>query len=109
MPGRGRCGRRRRLGASPAKSAADLRRVVSRAVWPKINRPGNAKVGSADAAGNAIQFRVVPGNGERDGGVQQRVEVKSAVCELPEIIGVDHQVFADGLLEAGVELVAAAG
>ena len=89
--------------------AADLRREVSRAgVSERPVRLEAMNVGGAHAARDAIEFGVVPGDREGDGGVQQRAEVVGAMRELPEIVGVDQQVSADGLLEAGVELVAAA-
>src|SRR6185369_15237322 len=69
----------------------------------------SAQVGGADPAGDAVQFRLVPGNREGDGGVQQGAEIVAVVGVLPEVIGVQQQIAAEGLLQAGVELVASAG
>src|SRR5664279_1706728 len=66
------------------------------------------QVGSAQTARHAIQLGVVPGNRERQRGVEQRTEVVRAVGELPEVIGIEKQVPSDGLLQTRIELVALA-
>src|SRR5215471_20357848 len=50
----------------------------------------------------------MPGNGEEDRFVQQFAEVVSVVSVLPKVIPVDHQVFAERLLEAAMKLIALA-
>src|SRR5260221_14355705 len=64
------------------------------------------KVGSAQAASNSVQLRIMPGNWKRNGGVQQRAEIERIVGVLPEIISVDQQELSDSLLEARIELIA---
>ena len=87
--------------------ASILREEETRACVAK--RPVRLKslqVGGAHASSHAVELGVVPRDGERDIGVQQRAEVESVVRVLPEIIGVDQDELADGLLKTGVELVA---
>jgi hypothetical protein len=67
------------------------------------------QIDRADASRDAIQLGIVPGNGERDGRIQQRAEIVRVVRILPEIVQVDQQPFANALFQAGVELVAVAG
>ena len=99
-------GQRRSLGDQPAH----FRREIARARVAEGPVGLEAvHVGGAQAAGDAIELGVVPGDRKRQGGVQQRAEVVRAVGVLPEVIGVEQQIPADGLLQAGVELVAVAG
>ena len=58
------------------------------------------------AARDAVEFRIVPCDRERDGGVQKRTEVVRVVRVLPEIVRVNQQKFSNRLLKAGIELVA---
>src|SRR5579859_7639548 len=53
-------------------------------------------------AGN---FGIMPANGEEDRCIEQIAEVVTVVGVLPQIIRVDYQYFAHGLLKAGVEFV----
>ena len=64
------------------------------------------QIGGAHPARDAVQLGVVPDDGERDGGVEQRAEVVGVVRVFPEVIRVDQQELAERLLETGVELVA---
>ena len=90
--------------------ATRFRREVTRAGVAEVPVSAEAvNVGGGDAAGEAIDFRIVPGDRERDGGVEQGAEIVGVVGELPEVIDIDEQEFVDGLLKAGVELVAEAG
>src|SRR5208282_5783868 len=50
------------------------------------------QVNGAGAAGDAVVFRIVPGDGEGNGGIQQRAEVEGVMGELPEVIGVDQNI-----------------
>src|SRR5579872_1835051 len=63
------------------------------------------KVRCAYAARDAVEFRIVPGDRERDGGVQERTEVVCVMRVLPKIIRVNQQNFSNRLLKAGIELV----
>ena len=60
-------------------------------------------------AGHAVQFRVVPGDRERDRRVEEDVEVIGVVRVLPEIVGIHNQPALDSLLESGIELIPEAG
>src|SRR4029077_1640966 len=48
-------------------------------------------------------------NRESYGGVEKHTEVVGVVRVLPEVVGIDQQEFSDGLLKAGIELVAKTG
>ena len=63
----------------------------------------------ADAHRDAVDFRFPPRDGEYDGGIQQRAEIKGIIRELPEVIGIHAHEFSGRLLQTGVELVAHAG
>ena len=85
-------------------------RNSARVCGRRSSRPGSRESTSVlTRPGDAVELRIVPGDGERDGGVQQRAEVVRVVGELPEIVGVHQEEFADGLLEAGIELIAESG
>ena len=55
---------------------------------------------------DAVHLGMVPFDGEEDGGGEQIVQVEGIARELPEVIGVQHEMASDGLLQAGVVLVA---
>jgi hypothetical protein len=90
--------------------ASRFRRIVARASVPE-GPVGleTVEIRGADAPGDAVELRIVPRDGERDRRVEQRAEVVGVMRVFPEIVGVNQQDFADGLLESGVELVAEAG
>ena len=52
---------------------------------------------------------VMPVDGEGDGRVAQHAEVEGVVGVLPDVLAADHDMLAEGLLQAGMELVAEAG
>jgi hypothetical protein len=66
-------------------------------------------VSSAHPSREAVQFRVVPGDWERDWSVEEDVEVISIMCVFPKKVGVHNQPTFDPLLEAGIELIPEAG
>src|SRR5579863_530370 len=90
--------------------APGFRREVSRAgVTESPVGLETFEVGGAHSTGNSVQFRVVPGNRECDGRIQQRAEVVCIMRVLPEIVGIDQYESSNGLLKARVELIAKAG
>src|ERR1700722_17061210 len=64
-----------------------------------------AVVDGADAPRHPIDLGVVPCDGERDGSVEQHVEIVSVVSEFPEIVAIEYEIAGDLLLEAAVELI----
>src|SRR5271154_674230 len=58
--------------------------------------------------GIARDFRIVPLDGEGDRRGAQDAEVVGVVRVLPDVLAVDDQIFSEGLLQAGVKLVAKA-
>ena len=66
-------------------------------------------VGHIRAQSEAGNLGVVPVDGERDGRVAEHAEVEGVVGVLPDVLAADDEVFAEGLLEAGMKLVAEAG
>jgi hypothetical protein len=52
---------------------------------------------------------VMPVDGESYRSVTQDAEVEGVVSVLPDVFTAENQVFAESLLQAGVELVAVAG
>src|SRR5690242_18550901 len=66
------------------------------------------EVRRAHTTRDAVQLRLVPRDGKRDGRVLQRAEIVSVRCVLPEIVGVDQQILPDRLLQAYVVLIAPA-
>src|SRR5271154_3388494 len=58
--------------------------------------------------GIARDFRIVPLDGESDWGSAQDAEVVGVVRVLPDVLAVYHQIFSEGLLQAGVKLIAKA-
>ena len=62
----------------------------------------------ADFGGKSVDFRFAPFDREGNGGVEQGVEIEGVVGELPDVTDVDQNALGDGLLEAGVVLIAAA-
>ena len=67
------------------------------------------KVGHVGAECVAGDLGVVPVDGEGDGGVAEDGEVEGVVGVLPDVVAGEDEVLAEGLLQAGVELVAEAG
>jgi hypothetical protein len=57
----------------------------------------------------ARDLGVVPVNGEGDGRIAEDTEVEGVVGVLPDVFAADDDALAEGLLEAGVKLVAEAG
>ncbi len=51
----------------------------------------------------------MPVDGEGDGRVAEDAEVEGVVGVLPDVFAAEHGPLAEGLLEAGMELVAVAG
>ena len=51
---------------------------------------------------------VMPVDGEGDGRVAQHAEVEGVVRVLPDVFAAEDHVFAEGLLQAGMKLVAEA-
>ena len=82
-------GERRALWNQPAR----FRREVSR---PRVTeRPVGLEAVQIDRAHpsrHPVQLGVVPRDGERERGVQQRTEIVGIVRILPEIVGIDQQV-----------------
>src|SRR5579859_5843521 len=86
-----------------------LRREIAGARMAKsIVRLEAVKVDGAQASGDSIELGIVPGNGKGNRGVEKNAEVVGVMCVLPEVIGIQQQPFADGLLKSSVELVAKA-
>ena len=63
-------------------------------------------VGGRDARADAVDLRFPPGDRKCDRRVEQDAEVVAGIGEFPEVVGVHHEEAVDGLLKAGVELVA---
>ena len=51
----------------------------------------------------------MPFDREKDRRITEDTEVVGAVGVLPDVLAVDHQEFANGLLQAGMEFIAKAG
>ena len=80
------------------KRAATLD-ITTNAVKPwKVRHAGADRI-----AGN---LRIVPLDRESDRRVAQHAEVVRPVGVLPDVLAVDHQVFSESLLQAGVEFIA---
>src|SRR5271169_3030133 len=58
--------------------------------------------------GVARDFRIVPLDGESNRGGAEDAEVVGVVRVLPDVLAVYHQIFSEGLLQAGVKLIAKA-
>src|SRR5271156_3918709 len=58
--------------------------------------------------GVARDFRIVPLDGESNRGGAEDAEVVGVVRVLPDVLAVYHQIFSEGLLQAGVKLIAIA-
>ena len=67
------------------------------------------EVGDISPQGEAGNLRIMPVDWERDGRIAEDTEIEGVVGVLPDIVAADDEVFAKGLLETGVELVAKAG
>ena len=64
------------------------------------------EVGHVHVQGIAGNLGVVPVDGEGDGSVAEHAEVECVVGVLPDVFAAEDEVFAEGLLEAGMEFVA---
>src|SRR5262249_57271415 len=69
-------------------------------------RRKSVKVGHADSTGEARDFRPLPFDGKCDRRIAQDAEVESIMGVLPNVFAGEDQIFSDGLLQAGMELVA---
>ena len=67
------------------------------------------EVGHVGAQREAGDLGVVPVDREGDRRVAEHAEVEGVVRVLPDVVAADDEVLAEGLLQAGVELVAEAG
>ena len=67
------------------------------------------RLGNIGAKREARDLRVIPFDGEGDRRCTQDAEVVGVVGVLPDVVSAEDEVFAEGLLEAGMELVAEAG
>ena len=67
------------------------------------------EVGHVHVQGIARNFGVVPVDGEGDGCVAKHAEVERVMSVFPNVLAAEDEVFAQSLLEAGVEFVAEAG
>ena len=56
-----------------------------------------------------MNLGIVPSNREENGRVQEIAEVIRVVRVLPQIVGIDDQVFPEGLLKARVEFISLPG
>src|SRR6202142_1859552 len=63
-------------------------------------------IGTDRVAGN---FRIIPCDRKRDWRSAENAEVVGVVRVLPDVFAVHDEIFAEGLLQAGVKLVAVAG
>src|SRR5260370_20499546 len=61
------------------------------------------------ANGIARNLRTLPFHGEAHGSIAEDAEVEAVVRVLPQIFGVNDQVFAERLLESRVKLVTPSG
>ena len=66
-------------------------------------------MGNVCVEGIAGDLGVVPVDGEGDGCVAEDAEVEGVVGVLPDVFAAEDGPLAEGLLEAGVELVADTG
>src|SRR5262249_51126389 len=92
------------------EESAALRREVAR---PRV--PGGEEgrepfvIRQVDAHRYAVNLRQIPRDREGDRRVQNHAEVVRIARALPKVVGVNHDVFPDALLNADIELMAAAG
>ena len=84
------------------------------AVWGKARTrvPGGEEgrdfvVGQVDARREAVALRQMPRDREGDRRIQDHAEVVGVASALPEVVGVDHDVTPDALLNSDVELMTA--
>src|ERR1700679_3978610 len=66
-------------------------------------------VGDIHAKREAGNLRVVPVDGEGNRSIAEYAEVKGVVGVLPDVVATEDEIFAEGLLETSVKLVAIAG
>ena len=64
------------------------------------------QIDGADACCHAVELGVVPGDGKRDGRIEEHTEIVPVVGILPKIIRVDDHPTADALLQSDIELIA---
>src|SRR5580692_3389534 len=67
------------------------------------------QVDSAQPARYAVELRIVPGDGESDGRVEEHAEIVCVVGVFPEIVGINNEPLSDALLEPSIVLVPIAG
>ena len=92
------------------RDSADGRREEARGdVGQHDKRAQAVVVGKASTNGEAGDLGITPFDGEVDGAGAEYVEVVGVVRVLPEILAAQDEVLAEGLLQAGVELIAEAG
>ncbi len=73
------------------QQAADLgRKITGSGVPERRIRLEAVNPSRAQTAGETIQLRVVPRNGERDRRVEQHVEIVRVMRVLQEVIGIEH-------------------
>src|SRR6516225_7367563 len=90
--------------------ATDLRREEPRGHTRHYGQRGEAVIiRHADAQSPAGDLRVMPLDGEENRRVTQVAEVISVLRVLPGVLTIDHEVFAEGLLQASVVFVADSG
>src|SRR5271163_3521954 len=90
--------------------AADLRSEETRGDAGHHHQRGEAvEIRDVSAKGVAGDFGIVPLDGESDGRRAEDAEVVAIVRVLPDVLAVNHQIFSEGLLQAGVKFVAKAG
>ena len=90
--------------------AADLRMEKARrdaAGGEKCRQP--VKVRQAHAERRPRNLGTVPGNRKENGRVQEIAEVISVVRVLPQLIGINHKVLSECLLEACVKFISLPG
>src|SRR5262249_48595425 len=66
-------------------------------------------VRKVDAQSEAIDLRLIPRDRKRNRRIEQDVEVVRIARMLPEVVGVNQNVFSDRLLKACIELMPSAG
>src|SRR5271155_1942120 len=99
--------RSRRRGSS--SDAADLRGEEARRNTGHHDISGKAvEIWDARTDGVAGDFRTIPFYGIGDRGAAQHAKIERLVGVLPNVLAIDDQVFSEGLLKTGVELIAVA-
>jgi len=63
------------------------------------------EVGSGDAEGNTVDFRLLPFDGKGNRSVEECVEIEGVLGLFPEIVGFDLNIFLDGLFDSTAQLI----